>query len=67
MNVPSIFVLLLAGLGPLQGNTQTYTERLGWPEGTRALILHVDDADMSYDSNRGTVRAIEQGVANSLW
>jgi len=40
--------------------------RLGWPEGTRALILHVDDAGMSYDSNRGTVRVIEEGVANSL-
>jgi predicted glycoside hydrolase/deacetylase ChbG (UPF0249 family) len=69
MRVPSRLLkllLLLAGLGPLQGNTQTYAERLGWPEGTRALILHVDDAGMSYDSNRGTVRAIEQGVANSF-
>ncbi len=66
MRVPSIYLLLLAGLGSMQGHAQTYAERLGWPEGTRALILHVDDAGMSYDSNRGTVRAIEQGIANSL-
>ena len=69
MKVPSIFPLLLpmlVSLGPLQGNTQTYAEWLGWPEGTRALILHVDDAGMSYDSNRRTVRAIEEGVANSF-
>lgn len=45
---------------------QTYAERLGWPEGTRALILHIDDAGMSYDSDLGTVDAIENGVANSL-
>lgn len=44
----------------------TYAERLGWPAGTRALILHVDDAGMSAESNRGAIASIEQGVANSL-
>lgn len=44
----------------------TFAERLGWPIGTRALILHIDDAGMSLDSNRGTIKAIEDGVANSL-
>lgn len=46
MRVPSILLLLLAGLGSMQGHAQTYAERLGWPEGTRALILHVDDAGL---------------------
>jgi hypothetical protein len=45
---------------------ETYAEKLGWPAGTRALILHVDDAGMSYDSDLGTIEAIEQGVATSL-
>ncbi|MEK7794086.1 MAG: polysaccharide deacetylase family protein [Candidatus Hydrogenedentota bacterium] len=45
---------------------QTYAEKLGWPKGTRAVILHVDDAGMSYDSDVGTIRAIEEGVATSL-
>lgn len=44
----------------------TYAEKLGWPKGTRALIIHVDDAGMSYDSDLGTIEAIEKGVANSL-
>jgi hypothetical protein len=45
---------------------QTYAERLGFPKGTRALILHVDDAGMSHDSNVGTWRAIDEGAANSV-
>lgn len=44
----------------------TYAERLGFPKGTRALILHVDDAGMSHDSNVGTWRAIDEGAANSV-
>jgi hypothetical protein len=44
----------------------TYAEKLGWPEGTRALITHVDDAGMSYDSDLGTIEAIEKGVATSV-
>ena len=43
----------------------TYAERLGWPRGTRVVIFHVDDAGMSYDSNMGATRALEQGVATS--
>jgi YdjC-like protein len=44
----------------------TYAEKLGFPKGTRALILHIDDAGMSLDSDRGVDKAITQGVANSL-
>jgi predicted glycoside hydrolase/deacetylase ChbG (UPF0249 family) len=42
----------------------TYAERLGWPRGTKAVIFHVDDAGMSYDSNVGAIQALE-GVATS--
>ena len=59
-----VAVTLSAAVG--SARAETFAERLGWPEGTRALILHVDDAGMSHDSNRGTIRAIEDGVANSL-
>lgn len=44
----------------------TYAERLGWPRGTRAVILHVDDAGMSYDSNMGAIKALGDGVATSV-
>lgn len=43
----------------------TYAERLGWPRGSRVVIFHVDDAGMSYDSNMGTIQAMEKGVATS--
>ena len=44
----------------------TYAEKLGFPKGARVLILHVDDVGMSWDSNQGAIRAMEEGVANSL-
>ena len=59
-------LLLLISLAPAYGWSETYAEKLGWPKGTRLLILHVDDAGMSSESNRGTIDAIEQGAANSL-
>jgi len=43
----------------------TYAERLGWPMGAKVVIFHVDDAGMSYDSNQGTIKALEGGVATS--
>ena len=46
-------------------SAQTYAERLGFPPEKKVLILHVDDFGMSYESNQGTIKAIEQGVANS--
>ncbi|MEX2513918.1 MAG: polysaccharide deacetylase family protein [Cyclobacteriaceae bacterium] len=43
----------------------TYAEKLGFPSGVRVVIFHVDDAGMSYESNQGTIRSIEDGVATS--
>ena len=45
---------------------QTYAERLGYPAGAKVVILHVDDMGMSYDSNLGAIRAMEEGVATSV-
>ena len=44
----------------------TFAERLGWARGDRVLILHMDDAGMSYDSNAGIEHVIENGLARSL-
>lgn len=55
--------VLVAGC---QAEAQTYAEKLGFPAGTRAVILHVDDAGMSHDSNVGTLRSILEGAANSM-
>lgn len=43
----------------------TYAEKLGFPKGAKVVILHVDDAGMSYDSNDGAITAITKGVATS--
>jgi len=45
--------------------TTTYAERLGWPVGSKVVIFHVDDAGMSHNSNMGTIKSIENGVATS--
>jgi chitin disaccharide deacetylase len=44
----------------------TYAERLGWNKGDRVLILHMDDAGMSHDSNVGIEQVLEKGAAKSL-
>lgn len=45
---------------------QTFAELLGYPKDARVVILHVDDAGMSWDSNEGAQRALTQGVATSV-
>lgn len=44
---------------------QTYAERLGWDPDDRVIIMHVDDAGMSYDSNQGAIGSLK-GLANSV-
>ncbi len=48
-----------------QSTDSTYAEKLGYPKGARVVILHVDDAGMSYDSNEGVITSTSKGVANS--
>lgn len=67
LSLPMLIFLLFAMVSnPLQAQSDTYAERLGYPEGSKVLIMHVDDAGMSWDSNKGTRDAIEKGVANSF-
>jgi predicted glycoside hydrolase/deacetylase ChbG (UPF0249 family) len=62
----TILVLTAMSMKPALGTEEvTYAERLGWPAGTRVVLFHVDDAGMSFDSNRGAILALEGGVATS--
>ncbi|MGB0403039.1 MAG: polysaccharide deacetylase family protein [Salibacteraceae bacterium] len=45
---------------------ETYAERLGYPSGKKIIILHIDDAGMSFDSNEGAYDALTNGVSNSV-
>ncbi len=60
--IAGIFCTIAAGA---QTPDTTYAEKLGYPKGAKVVILHVDDAGMSYDSNEGVFKATTQGVANS--
>jgi predicted glycoside hydrolase/deacetylase ChbG (UPF0249 family) len=62
-----IFALLTPAMNIVFAQTEkTYAEKLGWKQGEKVIILHIDDAGMSYDSNLGTIKAMEEGVANSV-
>ena len=77
-NIPVAFLCLLVlplvlslqphpiGLLPTLPADSTYADRLGFPKGARVLILHVDDAGMSLESNEGAVNAITRGAATSV-
>ena len=59
-------VVLAAGLFVVPALAETYAEKLGWEAADRVVILHVDDAGMSHDSNLGAVKSIREGVASSV-
>jgi hypothetical protein len=62
----SLFIaFLLFSFCVLSQSDTTYAERLGFPRGARVIILHVDDAGMSFDSNKGVEEALEKGIASS--
>jgi len=60
------FIILVCPKAIAQVSGQTYAEKLGYPKGKKVLIIHVDDVGMSYESNQGAIKAIKEGVANSL-
>jgi len=60
-----LIFMTFTGFTAKDATAQTFAERLGWPEGTKAVIFHVDDAGMSHNSNMGAIKAIEDGVATS--
>jgi len=60
-----LFLFLPPGL-LAQNTDSTYADKLGFPKGSRVLILHVDDAGMSYDSNIGAEMALTEGISTSV-
>ena len=64
--VYTFLLIFTTGLPYIAFAQETYAEKLGFPKGAKVLILHVDDAGMSWDSNQGAINAIEKGVATSV-
>lgn len=63
--LPFLFSLLFMSISYAQTEL-TYAEKLGFPKGKKVVIFHVDDVGMSYESNQGTIQALEKGLASSL-
>jgi len=57
--------LLVNHIVNAQKTDSTYAERLGFPRGSRVVIVHVDDVGMSFDSNQGAIMAMTKGIATS--
>ncbi len=51
---------------PTSAQPPTYAERLGWTAEDKVAIFHIDDVGMSHESNVGTIRSLEAGIATSL-
>lgn len=62
----TLFAASLAACFCFAQSDPTYAERLGWNKTDRVLILHMDDAGMSHDSNLGIEQVLEKGAAKSL-
>jgi chitin disaccharide deacetylase len=65
MSKTPLFAALACGVCIAQ-TAPTYAEKLGWKKTDRVLILHMDDAGMSHDSNLGIEQVLEKGAARSL-
>jgi predicted glycoside hydrolase/deacetylase ChbG (UPF0249 family) len=59
------FIFVFATIIHASAQDSTYAERLGYPRGTKVLVLHIDDVGMSYDQNAGTIDVLEKGAARS--
>ena len=73
--VASFTLLLLPFLFASQPSSPTasknppdtnYAQRLGYPKDARILLIHVDDAGMSLESNEGAIAALTRGAATSV-
>ncbi len=58
-------VLILLAMAPLRGQTASLVERLGYPAGSRLLIVNGDDSGMCHTANVATIESMERGLMTS--
>ena len=64
--IPHVWLLgLLWSTFPLIGATQTLADRLGYPPGTKVVIIHADDLGETHAVNAAVIKALESGSINS--
>jgi chitin disaccharide deacetylase len=63
------YVLLLIGyclfLSPITVSAQTLADRLGYPSGTKLVIIHADDLGETHAVNAAAIKTLEGGSVNS--
>jgi predicted glycoside hydrolase/deacetylase ChbG (UPF0249 family) len=63
---PLILRVTLVGLlSTLAVSAQTLADRLGYPPGTKLIIVHADDLGETHAVNAAAIRALEAGTSNS--
>jgi chitin disaccharide deacetylase len=50
---------------PLMGAAQTLAERLGYPAGSKIIVVHADDLGETHAVNAAAMKALESGAINS--
>ncbi len=55
----------LTAILPAQSQQTSLPERLGYPAGTKLLIIHADDIGVSHSQNAATLKAFAGGMVNS--
>jgi predicted glycoside hydrolase/deacetylase ChbG (UPF0249 family) len=59
------FVFLFPLAASAQTSSQTLADRLGYPPGTKLIIVHADDLGETHAVNAAAIKAIEGGTINS--
>src|SRR5260370_11904637 len=69
--MPPSFILGVLLLGSLLSafsigvSAQTLVERLGYPPGTKLIIVHADDLGETHSVNAAAIKALQGGTINS--
>src|SRR6478736_6672643 len=52
-------------LSTMAASAQTLADRLGYPPGTKLIIVHADDLGETHAVNAAAIKALENGTINS--
>ena len=59
------FLLILAFVTPMFGQTKTIAERLGYPAGSKLLIIHADDLAVAHSVDSASFDALDKNAVTS--